>query len=149
LIHELLAEEYPNDPLAITMFARDTNFSGYSYARFHEYPGTGELIDESDPAQVDWMLDNLWATDINNLLITYGMYGNLHYYIPYFRDVNESHCVAIIEFTGTEIQAEGVDAGNFINDVLNGNPVTSYEEGENPADYNVTGFWIDLVNLLL
>jgi len=141
-IHELLAQEYPGDPLALAVFARDANFSGYSYARFHG-------IDESDPNDVEYMLTQLWGQDLSNLAATYDQYPNLSYYIPYFRDVNESHCVAIIEFTGTEIQAEGVDAGNFINDILNGNPVQSYEEGDNPDDYNVSGFWMDLVNLLL
>ncbi len=140
-IHTLLANAYPNDPLAITMFTRDTNFSGYSYARFYD-------LDESDPAQVEQILD-LWSEDIDNLVATYDQYNNLSYYIPYFRDMNESHCTAIVEFTGTEYLNTGVDVGDFINDVLNGNPVQSYREPENPSDADVTDFWMDLVNLLL
>ncbi len=140
-IHTLLANAYPNDPLAITLFTRDTNFSGYSYARFYN-------LDESDPAQVEQILD-LWAEDIDNLVATYDQHNNLSYYIPYFRDMNESHCTTIVEFTGTEYLNTGIDVGDFINDVLNGNPVQSYREPENPSDADVQDFWMDLVNLLL
>ncbi len=140
-IHTLLANAYPNDPLAITMFTRDTNFSGYSYARFYD-------LDESDPAQVEQILA-LWSEDINKLVATYDQYPNLSYYIPYFRNMNESHCTAIVEFTGTEYLDTGIDVGDFINDILNGNPVQSYQEPVNPSDADVSDFWMDLVNLLL
>jgi len=140
-IHGLLADAYPNDPLGITMFKRDTNFSGYSYARFYD-------LDESDPDDVEQILA-MWNEDINNLMATYDGYNNLSYFIPYFRNMNESHCTAIVEFTGTEIDDSGIDVGNYINDILNGNPVVSYEEMENPSDADVTDFWMELVNLLL
>jgi hypothetical protein len=54
-----------------------------------------------------------------------------------------------VEFTGTEILNTGIDVGDFIEDMLNGGSVTSYHEPDNPADADVTDFWMALVNLLL
>ena len=82
-------------------------------------------------------------------MATYDGYNNLSYFIPYFRDMNESHCTTIVEFTGTEIMDSGIDVGDYIEDVLDGGYVTSYEEMENPSDADVSDFWMDLVNLLL
>jgi hypothetical protein len=139
--HEALARAYPSDQLGITLFTRDTIFSGYSYARFFD-------LDESDPDDVEEIL-RLWREDIDQLTATFDLYPNLSYYIPYFRDLNESHCTAIIEFTGTEYIDSGVDVGDYIEDLLNGNPVQSYREPDNPEDADVNSFWMALVNLFL
>lgn len=140
-IHTLLAEAYPDDPLAILLFSRDANFSAYSYARFYD-------LDEGDPEDAEAIL-TLWNEDISNLVDLYDEHDNLSYYIPYFRNMNESHGTTLIEFTGTEYLDSGIDAGDFIRDVLDGNPVESYWEPENASDAEVTDFWMELVNLLL
>jgi hypothetical protein len=140
-IHEALAQAYPSDPLGITLFTRDTNFSGYSYARFFD-------LDESDPDDVEEIL-RLWREDIDKLNATYDLYPNLSYFIPYFRNMKESHCTTIVEFNGTEYIDSGIDVGNYIEDLLNGNPVQSYREPDNPDDADVMDFWMALVNLLL
>jgi hypothetical protein len=140
-IHEALAQTYPSDPLGITLFTRDTNFSGYSYARFFD-------LDESYPDDVEELL-RLWREDIDQLTATYDLYPNLSYYIPYFRNMNESHCTTIVEFTGTEYLDSGIDVGSYIEDLLNGNPMQSYREPDNPDDADVNSFWMELVNLLM
>lgn len=140
-IHELLAEAYPDDALGIALFTRDTNFSGYSYARFYD-------LDESDPDDVETVLE-FWREDIDKLVGIYDSYDNLSYFIPYFRDLNESHCTIIVEFTGTEYLDTGIDVGDYVTDILNGNPVQSYREPDNPADADVTDFIMELVSRLL
>jgi|GEM_PF-234687 len=140
-IHEVLADAYPNDPLGMTMFTRDRNFSVYSYARFYD-------LDEYDADDLEEIL-TLWGEDIDKLVTTYDQYDNLSYFIPYFRNMNESHCTGIVEFTGTEILNTGIDVGDYIKDILDGNPVNSYQEPVNLSDADVTDFWMELVNLLL
>jgi hypothetical protein len=140
-IHEALAFKYPNDKLGLTLFKRDRNFSGYSYARFYD-------LDEADPVDAEQIM-TYWASDIDDLTEIYDSYGNLSYYIPYMRIINESHCTCIVEWTGTEYLDTGIDVGTYINDLLDGGSVTSYEEPDNPSDAEVTDFWMDLVNLLL
>ena len=142
-ISEALAQQYPDDRLAITLFRRDANYSMYSYARFYD-------LDENDPADFEHIIGTLWAEDIENMKAQYDRYPNLYYFIPYMRSINESHCTGIIQFNGTEIENTGYNLGSFINDLLN-NPgnLTSWFESDNPSDADVTDFWMELVNLLL
>ncbi|EPG66423.1 pectin acetylesterase-family hydrolase [Leptospira wolffii] len=142
-ISEALAQKYPNDKLAITLFRRDANYSMYSYARFYG-------LDENIPADKEYIISTLWAQDIENLKAQYDRYPNLEYFIPYYRSINESHCTSIVEFTGTEIGNTGITLGTFINDYIFGSSgFRSFFEDVNPNDANVTDFWFALVNLLL
>ncbi|TGK02707.1 pectin acetylesterase [Leptospira langatensis] len=142
-ISEALAQKYPKDKLAITLFRRDANYSMYSYARFYG-------LDENNPADKEYIISTLWAQDIENLKAQYDRYSNLEYFIPYYRSINESHCTSIVEFTGTEIGNTGIDLGTFITNYLLGSSTfQSFFEAVNPDDANVTDFWFALVNLLL
>ena len=79
----------------------------------------------------------------------YDRADNLHYFIPYQRNINESHCTTIIDWTGTEIEDTGIEVGDYIADLLDDGSVTSYEEVDNPSDENVNSFIHWLVDLLL
>lgn len=140
-IHQILAEAYPNDKLASVFFKRDAIFTMYSYERFFN-------LDEHIPEDFEEVL-RLWAEDIDGLVDIYDRYDNLSYFIPYYRKLNSSHCTCIVEFTGTEIGDTGIDMWDFIRKMLSGKPVESYEEDENPDDYYVTSFWIELISMLL
>ncbi|MCG8333308.1 MAG: pectinacetylesterase family protein [Proteobacteria bacterium] len=140
-INEALSYYHPNDKLATTLFKRDANYSMYSYARFFD-------LDENIPEEKEQVLQ-LWADDIDRMILQYDALDNFSYFIPYFRDMNESHCTTIVEFTGTEYLDSGINAGDFIEDILDGGSVTSYHEPDNPSDADVTNFWMALVNLLL
>ena len=140
-ISSALAQFYPNDPLAITLFKRDGNYSAYSYARFWN-------LDENDPVQHEQIL-TMWAQDVGNMVAQYDRAPNLHYFIPYMRNINESHCTTIINWTGTEIDKTGIDVGNYVKDVIDGGSVTSFEEAANNTDKNVTDLWQSLVKLFL
>ncbi len=139
-LNTALADRWPNDKLALALFKRDGNYSAYSYARFFN-------LDENDPAQKE-QISVLWNQDIQKMIAQYNTRANLAYYVPYLRNVNESHCTTIVEWTGTEIQTDAVNVGHFINDMLDGGSVTRREEAPNSYDKDVSSVWLDLVNAL-
>ena len=98
-----LAELFPEDRLGVTYFVRDFNYSRYSYERFYEG------IDKDG-------IHERFLTDTLLLIDEYDQYDNLAYHIPYFRDINDSHCTTIIDFALTEVGE--TDVGDFIIEVL-------------------------------
>ena len=102
-INAELAELFPDDRLGITYFVRDYNYSRYSYERF--YAG----IDEAGILQK-------FYEDTLLLMAQYDQHDNLAYYLPYFRDINDSHCASIIDFALTDIG--DWQLGDFIELVL-------------------------------
>jgi hypothetical protein len=102
-INAELADLFPDDRLGITYFIRDYNFSRYSYERF--YPG----IDEEGVHQK-------FYEDTLLLMEQYDSRENLAYYLPYFRDINDSHCASIFDFALTDIGEWQLD--DFIELVL-------------------------------
>jgi hypothetical protein len=102
-INEELADLYPQDRLAITYFVRDYNYSRYSYERF--FPG----ID------VDGIHQKFFE-DTMLLLDQYDRRPNLAYFVPYYRELNHSHCASIIDFGRTDIGDWQLD--DFITRVL-------------------------------
>ena len=109
-LSDVLAEEFPEDRLAATMFRLDYNFSLYSYERFwtRENPESVEPIVPYEEASglgldEDLSLDraavyDLWWDDTALLRSQYDGKSNLGYYIPFFRNTNSSHCVTIPGF---------------------------------------------------
>ena len=83
--NELLAQEFPNDRMAITYFLRDYNYSRFSYERFFEGIDKAGILDK-------------WGEDTQLLVEQYDQFDNLGYYIPYFRTLNDSHCTTIFGF---------------------------------------------------
>lgn len=102
-INAEIADLFPHDRLAITYFIRDYNYSRYSYERF--FPG----IDEEGIHQ-KFLEDTLLLID------QYDEHENLAYYLPYHRDLNDSHCASIIDFALTDIGEWQLD--DFIARVL-------------------------------
>jgi hypothetical protein len=102
-INAEIADLFPEDRLAITYFVRDYNYSRYSYERF--FPG----IDEEGVHQKFW-------EDTILLMDQYDSRDNLAYYLPYFRDINDSHCASILDFGLTDIG--DLQLGDFIEMVL-------------------------------
>lgn len=98
-----MAELFPEDRLAVTYFIRDYNYSRYSYERF--YPG----IDQEGVHQKFW-------EDTVLLMDQYDAYDNLAYFLPYFRNINASHCASILDFGLTDIG--DWQLGDFIEMVL-------------------------------
>lgn len=98
-----LAELYPDDRLGITYFIRDYNYSRYSYERF--YDG----IDKEG-------IHQKFYEDSLLLMANYDQHDNTAYFLPYYRNINDSHCSTIIDFGLTNIGDQTVE--DFIVNVL-------------------------------
>lgn len=101
-INTVLAEQFPDDRLAMTYFRLDYNYSLYSYERFWTrdgddivpFMGSGLGLDQNvalDRAAIH----SLWWDDTALLRAQYDTKSNLGYYIPFYRTTNSSHCVTI------------------------------------------------------
>ncbi len=115
-VNTLVADEFPDDRLAVTFFRRDYNFSLYSYERFYDYPPKEEIM-------------SMWWEDTQRLTALFDSRDNLSYYIPYWRALNDSHCTTLITFDGSEIQEAGMELTDFVGELLDdGRPLASYLE---------------------
>lgn len=119
-----LADLYPDDRLSTVFYQRDYNYSRYSYERFYPDPSKAQTL-------------SFWAEDTDLLTSLYEGHDNLAYYLPYWRSLNDSHCVSIISYLDTEIEEKGVDLGDFITDLLDDSkPLVSYRESVQPNEDN-------------
>ncbi|MCA9707668.1 MAG: hypothetical protein KDK70_17595 [Myxococcales bacterium] len=124
LMNEILADTFPDDRLGVAFFRRDFNFSRYSYERFYEpTPDKAQILD-------------MWWDDTQKLMTQFDTRDNLSYYIPYWREFNDSHCTIIgLSYQGTEIQEAGVDLQDYIEHVLDDDtPLQSWLESEQPGE---------------
>lgn len=161
-INRVLAEEFPNDRLATTMFRLDYNYSLYSYERFWTrdggsiipFDGTGLGLDE-DVAEDRTAIYRLWWDDVELLRQQYDAPGsdNLAYFLPFYRETNDSHCVTVpgfedvppenlaqlfltdpatLSWAGSEIEADGMNIRDFVDHLLSDDPLQSHfeEDGE-------------------
>lgn len=117
----VLASEYPNDRLATTFFRLDYNYSLYSYERFYDNDeGLLMPIDFGSAPGLDsdnWVdradIYSLWWDDTDLLRGQYDAVDNLGYYLPFYRDTNDSHCVTIPGFADAST-AELLDAVSYL-----------------------------------
>ncbi len=130
-LYGALAQKYLNDRMGHTQFRQDLNYSSYSYERFYE-----DIYTETDPNLRQQKIHQRWYQDTENLIQELSGYDNFGYYIPHFRNVNESHCTSIIEFANADIQEQGLELDDFVNNIMNGSgPVMQAEEQDSVSDY--------------
>ena len=120
-LNTALADTFPDDRLATTYFQRDMNFSLYSYERFYDFPPKDEIM-------------RMWSEDTALLTAVYDQRDNLDYYLPYWRQLNDSHCTTLITFAGSEIQAQNLDLAVWVDDFLHDRPVASAIEPPVPGE---------------
>ena len=120
-INTTLADEFPGDRLATTYFRRDFNFSLYSYERFYNFPPKDEVM-------------RMWDADTQLLVNTYATRENLFYFLPYFRDINDSHCTTLLNFAGSDIQAQDMTLAQWVNDFVGDKSIQSYIEAPVPGE---------------
>jgi hypothetical protein len=114
-INTALADEFPDDRLATTYFQRDYNFSLYSYERFYADLTKAEI-------------HRMWAEDTLKLTSLYATRPNLHYFLPYFREVNSSHCTTLFHFVGSDIEERQMTLRQWVNDFVDDKPIESMIE---------------------
>ncbi|MEZ4369124.1 MAG: pectin acetylesterase-family hydrolase [Kofleriaceae bacterium] len=121
-ISAALATTYPRDRLATSFFQRDQNFSLYSYERFYEpTPTKDEIL-------------TMWAADTDLMVDQYDAHANLDYYLPYWRELNDSHCTTVVTFAGSEIQDQGLRLDHWLDDFLADREVPSAREAPVPGE---------------
>jgi len=115
-INTILADEFPDDRLATTFFRLDYDYSLYSYERFYDFPERSEIY-------------ALFWADTQAFTALYDTRDNLGYYIPFYRELNNSHCSTLVEWEGTEIEADGINMMQYLNHLLDDDtPLESYLE---------------------
>lgn len=87
-INKMVATQFPNDQIAYTAYTRDFNYSRFSYERFLT-PNDEESIHD------------YWLEDEDNLVAQLAPFKNTSYFLPYERQINQSHCSTIITFIGS------------------------------------------------
>jgi hypothetical protein len=123
-INTAMADAFPDDRFATTYFLRDMNFSIYSYERFYN------LDEHTDKEEIL----RLWNEDTLLLTKMFDTRDNLHYFLPYWRNVNDSHCTTLFSFAGSDIEAQGLELGPWIEDLLADKPLTSAIEAPVPGE---------------
>jgi hypothetical protein len=116
-----LADEFPADRLATTFFQRDDNFSLYSYERFYNYPPKEQIM-------------SMWAADTQLLVDLYATRANLYYFLPYWRDVNSSHCTTLFTFAGSDIADTNTTLAQWVDDFIADRPIASMKASPVPGE---------------
>jgi hypothetical protein len=87
-INRMVSVEFPGDQLAYTAYTRDYDYSRFSYERFLTPNDKNSVL-------------AYWNTDENALVAQLAPLSNWSYFIPYERQINNSHCSTIITFIGS------------------------------------------------
>jgi hypothetical protein len=120
-LNTAIADEFPDDRIATTFFRRDYNFSLYSYERFYNFPPKAQIMD-------------MWNSDTNLLTDLYDTKKNLFYFIPYWRNINSSHCTTVLNFAGSDIEDHDMTLAQWVSDLVNDRPLTSMSEAPVPGE---------------
>jgi Pectinacetylesterase len=117
-----LAKAFPKDRIGYAMFQEDANYSAFSYEKFYD-----DISKAATPEERLANLNKRWRQDINNLLGRMPEGANLGYYVPNYRELNESHCLTIVTFGDTGIkESKLVSVETFLDNLLDfksGKPV--------------------------
>jgi hypothetical protein len=119
-----LAQKYPQDRFGYLVFNADLNFSAFSYAKF--YPDIATAPDDATRAQ---RLLARWNPDVAQWTARLATQPNVAWHVPYYRNFNQSHCLTIVDFSGTGIEEKGIaDLTPFIDNTLDrGTPMRNTE----------------------
>jgi hypothetical protein len=120
-VNTALADEFPHDRIATTFFERDYDFSLYSYERFYNFPPKDEIM-------------RMWAADTDSLVDLYNTRDNLYYFLPYWRNINDSHCTTVISFAGSDIEDHNMTLAQWVNDFVDDKKIESMREAPVPGE---------------
>jgi phosphoglycolate phosphatase-like HAD superfamily hydrolase len=86
--------------------------------------------DAAERAAVDALFEALLRADADTQLLTaqYDTRDNLDYFIPYYRDINDSHCTTVLNFAGSDIQERNMTLAQWVNDFIDDKPIESMIE---------------------
>ncbi len=130
-VNGALAQRYPQDRFTFLAFQADTNFSAFSYQKFYDdISGAPNDIIRRERLLARWQPDlSMWVADLQ-------LYGNVAYHLPFFRNFNQSHCLTIIDFSGTGIEEAGIaDLSAVVDSTLDRGAVLRTVEADQVSDY--------------
>jgi len=126
-----LAQRYPQDRFGYMVFQADGNFSAFSYAKFYD-----DLIHAPDERAYRQALYSRWVPDVTRWMAELEQYDNVSYHVPFFRNFNDSHCLTIVDFSGTGIEDAGVESlAPFVDNTLDRGPVMRHAEADHVSDF--------------
>ena len=129
-VNRSLARHYPEDRFGFMVFSADMNFSAFSYEKF--YP---DIANAPTPMAYREALMKRWVPDVQRWHEDLALTPNVSFHIPYFRNFNDSHCLSIVDFSGTGIESAGVSSvASFIDANLDRGPIMRNVEPENVED---------------
>ena len=138
-----LAQKYPNDRFGYMLFEDDQIFSGFSYYDFYPY-----IQHEPDPEKRAEMMHELWMQDIAQWTPTLDSRPNISYWLPWARDFNGSHCLTIVDFSGTGMIDQGyADVSTFVNANLDRGAVLR-KSADNEVPGPIDG-WLALLEIVM
>jgi hypothetical protein len=145
-VNAALALTFPADRFGYMAFTRDTNFSAFSYEKFY-----ADISGAPDQHAYKEALFSRWWPDIQRWTADLSGYANVSFHVPYFRNVNQSHCLTIIDFSGTGIESAGLSSvAPFVDNTLDRGAPMRNVEPENGADFTqVLSPFIHLYKLLI
>jgi dienelactone hydrolase len=145
-VNGALARTYPQDRFGFMVFTRDTNFSAFSYEKFYT-----DISEAPNPVAYREALFGRWWPDLDRWAADLDAQANVDYYVPYFRNFNQSHCLSIIDFSGTGIEWAGVASlSTFVDNALDRGTSIKLVEGQNNADFTqALSPFMKLIKLLL
>jgi hypothetical protein len=129
-INRALALRYPADRFGYLLFQADDNFSRFSYAKFDP-----AIINAPNDAARKALVNQRWRQDIGQWLPELARSNNVGYWAPFWRLLNDSHCLTIVEWSGTGIEERGYSSIKpFVNNTL--------DRGAAPLrEYETDNFW--------
>lgn len=130
-VNTALAQAYPADRFAFVVFQADNDFSAFSYDKFYS-----DIANAPNDFIKRQKRLAFWGPELAAYRSALTGVENVSYYQPFFRNFNASHCLTIIDFSGTGIQELGIaDLGTVVDDTLNRGPTVQAAEQDHTSDY--------------
>jgi hypothetical protein len=130
-VSSAMALLYPADRFSFVAFQADNDFSAFSYDKFYT---------DISGAPNDFVKRQkrlaFWQPEMATYAAALTDYANVSVYQPFFRNFNASHCLTVIDFSGTGIQELGIaDLGTVVDDTLNRGATVHAVEQDHRSDY--------------
>ncbi len=129
-ISAALALRYPQDRFGYMSFIADATFSAFSYAKFD-----AAVMAATDEAARRSLLLASWERDLAHWKLALAPYANVSWHLPFFRDFGGSHCLTLVDFSGTGIEEVGLaDVNPFIDTTIDRGTTLRNEETDRLTD---------------
>jgi hypothetical protein len=129
-VSRALAQTYPQDRFGYMLFEADQVFSAFSYTDF--WP---DVQNAPDKQALRKALLGHWTPDINQWMAELSQYANVSYHVPFERNFDGSHCLTIVDFSGTGIEEIGLDSvAPFVDANLDRGPIMRNTEQDHVSD---------------